>query len=82
MFDKPDALYTSSNQALVVFQASTVPHLPSCMGVQVFYQLHEEGLLALLDTISRRSKLSTNNRKILHLVNRKLDMRIHIKTGH
>ena len=61
MFDKPDALYTSSNQALVVFQASATPHLPSRVGVQVFYQLHEEGLLALIDTILCRSKLSVNN---------------------
>ena len=47
-FDKPDALYTSSNQAMVVFQASTIPHLPSRVGAQVFYQLYEKGLCETL----------------------------------
>ena len=44
-FDRPDVLYTSSNQALVVFQASTIPHLPSRVGVQVVYHLFEIGMM-------------------------------------
>ena len=56
-FDKPDVLYTSSNQALVVFQASTIPHLPSRVGVQVLYQLYEKGLFASLgNTCSNQTK--------------------------
>ena len=47
-FDKPGVLYTSSNQAVVVFQASTTPHLPSRVGVQVLYQLFEKGLFGTL----------------------------------
>ena len=43
-FDLPDPLYTTSNQALVVFQASTIPHLPSRVGVQVFYQTFQIGM--------------------------------------
>lgn len=42
-FNAPNPLYTRSSQALVVFQASSFPHLPNRVGVKVFYQLFELG---------------------------------------
>ena len=42
-FNPPDTLYTSSNQALVVFQASRIPHLPSRVGIQVIFEQFKTG---------------------------------------
>ena len=35
----PDTMYTSRSQAVVVFQASRFPHLPSRIGARITYQL-------------------------------------------
>ena len=42
-FDTPDTLYTSSSQAMVVFHAGPIPHLPSRVGAKVFYEVFELG---------------------------------------
>ena len=40
----PDIHYATTSQAVVVFQASTIPHLPSRVGAKVTYQLFELGM--------------------------------------
>ena len=42
-FHLPGLLYSTSSQALVVFQASAIPHLPRRVGVQVIYKVFELG---------------------------------------
>ena len=41
----PETLYTTSSQAVVVFQASTLPHLPSRVGARITYQLFTTGMV-------------------------------------
>ena len=43
-FDAPDTLHTSTSEAMVVFQASTFPHLPSRVGAKLTYLLFVIGM--------------------------------------
>ena len=42
-FNVPDTLYTSTSQAMAVFQASDNPHLANRVGARVTYQLYRKG---------------------------------------
>ena len=46
-FNAPNPLYTSGSQALIIFRSGVSLHLPSHVGVKVFYQLFELGTILL-----------------------------------